>query len=254
MTFLENEVLSVNNGVGFIPGGAFGVGLSPDPARMEDGKPLGYFYGYQTDGVFQTQTEVDNYADQPNAAPGDLRFVDTNNDGVITEEDRTMIGNPIPDATFGFNVSMNFKRFDFSAYTFGSIGNDIVRNYERAIPSVNRLNYVLNRWTGPGSTNSYPRVTDGATSNILFSDFYVEDGSFARIQNVQLGYTIDPAVMQSVGLDDLRLYLSVNNLYTFTKYRGYDPGASSGAPIGGGFDQGFYPVPRTYLLGINLKF
>ncbi|MBL7473976.1 SusC/RagA family TonB-linked outer membrane protein [Robertkochia sediminum] len=253
MTFLRNEVLSVNNGVGFIPGGGFGVGQD-FPSRMEDGKPLGYFYGYETDGVFQTQAEVDAHATQPNAAPGELRFVDTNGDGVIDETDRTDIGNPIPDATLGFNLGFNYKNFDFSAYTFGSIGNEIVRNYERAIPRVNRLNYVLNRWTGPGSTNTDPRVTTGATSSILFSDYYVEDGSFIRIQNVQLGYTINPDTMDSVGLDSLRFYVSVNNLYTFTEYRGYDPSASSGAPIGGGIDQGFYPVPRTYLLGLNLKF
>ena len=252
MTFLENKVLSVNNGVGFIPGGAFGVGQD-FPSRMEDGQPLGYFYGYQTDGVFQTQAEVDGHAAQANAAPGELRFVDTNNDGMITEEDRVNIGNPIPDATLGLNLGFNYKNFDFSAYTFGSLGNEIVRNYERAIPGVNRMNYVLNRWTGPGSTNEYPRVTNGATSSILFSDYYVEDGSFLRIQNAQIGYTIDSESLIN-GMDSLRLYLSVNNLYTFTKYRGYDPGASNGAPIGGGIDQGFYPVPRTYLLGLNFKF
>lgn len=253
VTFLRNEVLSVNNGVGFIPGGGFGVGQDP-PSRMEDGKPLGYFYGLQTDGIFQNQGEVDAHATQMNAAPGDLRFVDINNDGVIDSNDRTDIGNPIPDATMGLNLTLNFKRFDFSAYTFASIGNDIVRNYERNQPLVNKLNYVLNRWTGPGTTNSDPRVTTGATSNSLFSDYFVEDGSFARIQNVQLGYTIPADTMDKVGLDQLRFYMSVNNLYTFTQYRGYDPGASSGAPIGGGIDQGFYPVPRTYLLGLNLKF
>ncbi|WP_224491276.1 SusC/RagA family TonB-linked outer membrane protein [Robertkochia flava] len=252
-TFLRNEVLSVNNGVGFIPGGQFGIGQDP-PSRMEDGMPLGFFYGLETDGIFQSQAEVDAHATQANAAPGDLRFIDQNNDGVIDVNDRTMIGNPIPDATMGFNMSFNFKRFDFSAYTFASLGNEIVRNYERNQKLVNKMNYVLDRWTGPGTSNSDPRVTTGATSNILFSDYYVEDGSFARIQNVQLGYSIPAETLEQVGISRLRFYASVNNLYTFTKYRGYDPGASNGAPIGGGIDQGFYPVPRTYLLGINLNF
>ncbi len=252
-TFLENEVISVNNGVGFIPGGSFGVGQDP-PSRMEDGFPLGYFFGLKTDGVFQNQAEVDAHATQTNANPGDLRFVDINEDGVIDSNDRTYIGDPIPDATMGLNLSMNYKQFDLTAYAFASVGNDIVRNYERNQPLVNKMNYVLNRWTGPGSTNEYPRVTTGATSNILFSDFYVEDGSFVRIQNVQIGYSLPASVIEKAGITKLRFYLSGNNIYTFTDYLGYDPAASNGAPIGGGIDQGFYPVPRTYLLGVNLKF
>lgn len=251
LTLLDNKVVSVNNGVGFIPGGGFGVGQDP-PARMEDGKPLGYFYGLQTDGIFQSQAEVDAHADQPNAAPGDLRFVDINGDGVIDSNDRTDIGNPIPDATMGLNLSLNFGQWDFNTYAFASLGNDIVRNYERNQPLVNRSVYTLNRWTGAGSTDLYPRVTTGATSNTLFSDFYVEDGSFVRLQNAQLGYTFPQE--NSKGIDKLRLYVSANNIFTLTEYKGYDPSASSGAPIGAGIDQGFYPVPRTYLLGINLKF
>lgn len=253
VTFLDNEVISVNNGVGFIPGGSFGVGQEP-PSRMEDGFPLGYFYGLETDGLFQNAGEVAAHATQANAAPGDLRFVDQNGDGVIDSDDRTYIGDPIPDATMGMNISMNYKNWDFGAYAFASLGNEIVRNYERNQPLVNRSIYTLNRWTGEGSSNSFPRVTTGATSNTLFSDFYVEDGSFVRIQNVQLGYTLPRDIMENMGADSLRFYLAVNNLYTFTEYKGYDPSASSGAPIGGGIDQGFYPVPRTYLLGVNFKF
>ena len=253
VTLLENEVISVNNGVGFIPGGSFGVGQDP-PARMEDGKPLGYFYGLETDGIFQSQAEVDAHATQANAAPGDLRFVDQNRDGVIDSDDRTDIGSPIPDATMGLNVSLGYKQWDFTAYAFASIGNEIVRNYERNQPLVNRSVYALNRWTGPGSTDVDPRVTIGATSNTLFSDYYVEDGSFVRLQNAQLGYTFTDSFNQHLGIDKLRFYVSVNNLFTLTKYRGYDPAASSGAPIGAGIDPGFYPVPRTYLLGVNFKF
>lgn len=253
ITFLKNEVISVNNGVGFIPGGSFGVGQDP-PARMEDGKPLGYFYGLQTDGIFQTQEEVDAHATQANAAPGDLRFVDINGDGLIDSDDRTDIGNPIPDATMGLNISLNYKQWDFTAYTFASLGNDIVRNYERNQPLVNRSIYTLNRWTGPGTTNTDPRVTTGATSNTLFSDYFVEDGSFVRLQNAQIGYTFPDTITEDLGIDQLRFYLSGNNLFTLTEYRGYDPAASSGAPIGAGIDPGFYPVPRQYLLGVNFKF
>jgi hypothetical protein len=179
--------------------------------------------------------------------------VDRNEDGIIDSDDRTDIGNPIPDATMGLNLSVKYKNLDFGAYAFASIGNDIVRNYERNQPLVNRSVYTLNRWTGEGSTNTEPRVTTAATSNSLFSDFFVEDGSFLRIQNVQLGYTFSEEFMNRLGADKLRVYVSVNNLYTFTEYRGYDPSASSGAPIGAGIDFGFYPVPRTYLLGVNFK-
>jgi len=253
VTFLENEVISVNNEAGFLQGGSFGIGQDP-PARMQAGKPIGFFYGLETNGIFQNQAEVDAHATQANTGPGDIRFVDQNGDGQIDSEDRIDIGNPIPDATMGLNLSVNYKNFDFGAYAFASIGNDIVRNYERNQPLVNRSVFTINRWTGEGSTNQYPRLTTGATSNTLFSDFFVEDGSFVRIQNAQLGYTIPNQAMEKVGIDKLRIYLSANNIYTFTKYRGYDPSASSGAPIGAGIDQGFYPVPRTYLLGLNLKF
>ena len=257
ITFLKNEVLEVNNGIGYIEGGAFGVGQLP-PARMEVGKPIGYFFGYQTDGIFQNQAEVDAHPSQlalgADASPGDLRFVDTNGDGILNASDRTNIGDPIPAATMGFNLQMNYKSFDFAVYTFASVGNDMVRNYERNLTDVNRLNYVLDRWTGEGSTNANPRVTTSATANSTFSSYFVEDASYLRIQNLQLGYSLNPQYSEKAGITKVRVYASVNNLYTFTKYKGFDPGASNGAPIGGGIDYGFYPIPRTYMLGLNINF
>ncbi|MFL1896320.1 SusC/RagA family TonB-linked outer membrane protein [Aquimarina sp. 2-A2] len=254
MTVLKNEVIEVSGENSFVEAGNFGVGTSLPPSRMEAGKPIGYFYGLQTDGIFQNQAEVDAHATQVNAAPGDLRYVDINNDGLIDSEDRVDIGDPIPDVTMGLNIGFRFKNLDFSSYTFASIGNDMIRNYERNQNLVNRRNASLGRWTGEGTTNDFPRVTTSANSNGLFSDFYVEDASYVRIQNVQLGYTINDKFMDVMGIDKFRIYASVNNLYTFTEYQGYDPSASSGDPIGGGIDQGFYPVPRTYLVGVNLKF
>jgi len=266
VTFLKNVVQEVNNGTGFIEGGAFGVG-QPAPSRMEVGKPIGYFYGYKTDGIFQNQAEIDAHPSQialgANAVPGDIRFVDVNGDGKIDTNDKTNIGDPIPAATMGFNIQMNYKNVDFAMYTFASVGNDMVRNYERTLSDANRLNYVLDRWTGEGSTNSTPRVTTGATANNVFSDYFVEDASYFRIQNIQLGYSLNPNVAQKAGITKLRLYVGVNNLYTFTKYKGFDPGASFGpgnrdnvsqSPIGAGIDYGFYPIPRTYLMGLNLNF
>ena len=257
VTFLKNEVLEVNNGIGYIEGGSFGVGQQA-PSRMEVGQPIGYFYGYKTDGIFQNQAEVEAHPSQlslgADASPGDLRFVDVNGDGILNASDRTNIGDPIPEATMGFNLQMNYKNFDFAVYTFASVGNDMVRNYERNLTDVNRLNYVLDRWTGEGSTNTTPRVTTSATGNSTFSSYFVEDASYLRIQNMQLGYSIDSKFSEKAGITKLRLYAGVNNLYTFTKYKGFDPGASNGAPIGGGIDYGFYPIPRTYLLGLNINF
>ncbi|MDO1502486.1 TonB-dependent receptor [Winogradskyella maritima] len=251
---LDNNVVEVTADGGFLAGGAFGVGQDP-PSRMEEGFPIGYFRGFQTDGVFQTQAEIDNAAIINNdVQPGDLRFVDTNGDGIINDDDRTYIGDPLPDATMGLNLTLDVKNFDFGAYAFASVGNDIVRNYERNQPQTNRTIYNLDRWTGPGTNNSSPRVTSGANSNSLFSDFFVEDGSFIRLQNVQLGYSFGEKTLEKIGMSKFRIYTSVTNLVTLTKYRGYDPTASTGEPIGGGIDYGFYPNPRTFLLGMNLKF
>lgn len=257
LTTLKNEVLEVNNDVGYVEGGSFGVGQDY-PARMEVGMPMGYFYGYKTDGLFQTQYEVDAAPSQldlgAEASPGDIKYVDTNNDGEITSDDKTNIGDPIPDMTMGLNISMNYKGFDFLAYAYASIGNDMIRNYERDNDYVNKLSTVLNRWTGEGTSNSVPRVTTASTTNWLLSEYFVEDASFLRIQNIQLGYSLPKSLIDRLKFDKVRLYVSVNNVYTFTDYTGFDPTASTGDPIGGGIDYGFYPSARTYTFGLNLNF
>lgn len=257
LTTLKNEVLEVNNGTGFIDGGTFGVG-QPAPARMEKGYPIGYFYGYETDGIFQTQAEVDAHPSQAalgaEAQSGDIRFKDTNKDGKIDTDDRTNIGDAIPDFTMGLNISLNYKNFDFVAYAYASLGNQIVRNYERTQPNANKLSYNLDRWTGEGTSNTVPRLTTAATANNIFSDFYVENGSFLRLQNIQLGYTLPEAWSGQAKISELRFFAGINNLFTLSKYTGYDPAASSGDPIGGGFDSGFYPAARVYSFGLNLNF
>lgn len=253
VTALQNEVLSVSGDGDFIAGGSFGIGQDP-PARMEAGFPIGYFRGFRTNGIYQNQNEVNNSPTiNDRVQPGDLIFVDTDGDGDIDDDDRVNLGDPIPDATMGLNISFDYKGFDLVAYAFASVGNEIVRNYERNQILTNRPRYFLNRWTGEGSTNVDPRVTTGATSNGLFSDYFVEDGSFIRLQNIQLGYTFGNEFFENSKISKLRLYVTANNLFTLTKYRGYDPTASSGDPIGGGIDQGFYPNPKTFLFGLNLK-
>ncbi|WP_034920000.1 SusC/RagA family TonB-linked outer membrane protein [Gillisia sp. CAL575] len=255
-TYLDNEVVEVN-GAEFLQGGQFSVG-QPQPSRFQEGFPIGYFYGYRTDGIFQTQAEVDAHPAQDAlgspATPGDLRFVDINGDNVIDTNDRTNIGDPIPEVTMGLNINLNYKNFDFTAYTYASIGNDMVRNYGRTQPNVNRHALYLDRWTGAGTSNEVPKLTTAASSNIAFSDFYVEDASYVRLQNVQIGYLLPADLLTRIGVNKIRIYGSVSNLFTLTEYNGYDPSASSGSPIGGGIDFGFYPVPRIYMAGLNLNF
>lgn len=257
ITTINNEVTEIL-GAPFLRGGQFGVGQLP-PARMEEGLPLGYFYGLKTDGIFQNQAEVDAHPTQstlggPEAQPGDIRYVDINNDGVIDQDDRTNIGNPTPDMTMGFNFSVRYKNLDFSAYSFANLGQEIVRNFERDQPNVNVLRKRLDRWTGPGTSNTEPRVSAGATTNRIFSDYFVEDASFLRIQTISLGYFFPESVLNSLGASSIKIYAKVDNAFTFTEYTGYDPTASTGDPIGGGIDLGFYPVPRIYTLGLNFKF
>ncbi len=253
---INGEVTKINGGV--IPeGGAFGVGLLA-PARMEVGKPIGYFYGLVTDGIFQNQAEVDAHPSQAalgaEASPGDFRYKDINGDGVINFEDRTNIGNPQAKYYMGLNLNFEYKNFDFRTYMYAELDKEMIRNYERDQPNVNRLDYYLNRWRGEGTSNSVPRATTGATTNKLFSNFYVEDASFLRIQNIQLGYTLPAKFLEKIKMNKLRVYTTINNPFTFTKYKGFDPAATSGEAIGGGIDYGFYPVASQFILGLNVAF
>lgn len=257
-TYLVNEVTSTPNGVDFIPGAAFGVGGNI-ATRFEEGFPIGYFHGLETDGVFQTQEEIDNSpVKQEGAKPGDLRYVDQNNDGVINfgdDSDKKQIGSPIPDFTFGFNFSAAYKNFDLSANLFAAVGQEIIRNYERQQPFANQLDYVIDRWVGPGTSNDIHRQTVESNRNTEFSDYYVEDGSFLRVKNIQLGYTVPKALCEKLKARSIRVYVSVNNLYTFTNYQGYDPEfGSAGGALAAGVDYGFYPQARTIMGGFNFKF
>jgi TonB-linked SusC/RagA family outer membrane protein len=266
VTYVKNEVTEVTGGA-FIEGGGFAIGNLP-PSRMEVGQPIGYFYGLQTDGLFQNQAEINAHPSQAGlgsvvTSPGDIRYKDVNNDGVIDIKDRTNIGKPQADFYMGFNFSGMYKNWDFSAYLYSELGKEIVRNYERFLPNVNKPAYYLGRWTGEGTSNSIPRLTNDATNNKLFSDFFVEDGSFLRLQNVQIGYNLAADVLEKVGISKLRLYTSINNLFTLTEYSGFDPTQVSGVDqnnrendgtIGSGIDGGSYPSARQFILGLNVEF
>ena len=257
VTFLRNRVTKVPEGLDFIPGGNFGVGGNV-ATRFQEGFPIGYFVGFQTNGIWQTQEEIASSPFvQPDARPGDLRFVDVNGDGIINfsdDSDRTFIGSPIPDFIMGLNLGLDFKGFDLSANIYAALGQEIIRNYERQQPFANQLAYNVNRWTGPGTSNEIPRLTTGQTRNTVFSDFFVEDGSFVRLRNVQLGYTLPEHISGKVGIRSMRFYVAANNLITLTRYMGFDPDVGSGNPLFAGVDNGIFPQARVIMGGLNFRF
>jgi TonB-linked SusC/RagA family outer membrane protein len=256
-TMVNNQVTGVPEGVDYIPGASFGVG-GDIATRFQQGYEIGYFFGYEMDGIFQTQEEIDNSAVfQEGAKPGDIRFVDQNGDGVINfndDSDKTDLGSPIPDFTMGMAINMKYKAFDLSANFYAAVGQEIIRNFERQQPYANQLSYVINRWTGPGSTNEHPRVTTDPTRNTVFSSYYVEDGSFLRMKNIQLGYRFPKALLKKIKTDNIRIYLSANNLFTLTRYQGYDPDIGSAGVLSSGVDFGMYPQAKSYMVGLQMSF
>lgn len=252
-TAAKNEVTETNNGL--INGGYYGI-PSQNVTRFEKGFTPGYFFGFQTDGLFQNTGDIAKSALQENAQPGDIRFVDINGDGKIDANDRTKIGDPFPDFTMGWSLNLEYKGFDFTSFVYASVGNDVYRAYERNLAMTNKFRGVLARWTGEGSTNDArnPRYTFiDANNNTRASDRYVEDGSFVKIKDLQLGYTIPSSAYKNKVFSRIRVYAQVKNAYTFTKYSGYDPEISGGI-FDTGIDRGAYPQARTYSVGVDFKF
>ena len=254
-TTAKNMVTETNSdGTARILGGYYFNGQSQSVTVFEKGFTPGYFYGYQTNGLFQTFDEISKAPVQNGAQPGDIRFVDVNGDGTINADDQTKIGDPFPDFTLGWNLTLEYKNFDFNMFTYASVGNDIYRAYERNANFSNKFRDVLGRWTGAGTTNDArtPRYSfTDANSNIRVSDRYVEDGSFAKIKNLLLGYTL-PATVGKKAFKSLRLYVQVRNAFTFTKYTGFDPEIAGGI-LDTGVDRGAYPQARTYSFGLDIK-
>ncbi|WP_374165780.1 SusC/RagA family TonB-linked outer membrane protein [Arcticibacter sp. MXS-1] len=229
--------------------------------RAQNGFPIGYFWGLKTAGIFQSDAEAKEYKAsngrliQPTAQAGDVRYQDLNDDGAIDDMDRTMIGNPNPDYTFGINLSAAYKGFDFSLQASGVAGNEIVQSWRNHSNMYsNYSNEILGRWHGPGSSNSIPRVTEDARNWINFSDLYVHKGDFLRVSNVTIGYDFAKIIKKSY-LKQVRLFASAVNLYTFTSYTGMDPEIGYGtASFASGIDLGYYPRPRTFLFGTSIRF
>lgn len=228
---------------------------APEFYRAEDGYPLGYFWGYKTAGVFQNQQQINNYGIQPNATPGDVIYQDINNDGKISVEDKTMVGDPNPDFTFGFSLSANYKAFDFLISANGVAGNQIAQSYRSPGAYGNYTSAILERWHGENTSNTVPKLTDDSRNFAQFSDLYIQDGDFLRINTVTIGFDIAKLHMDKPFFaDQFRVYFSALNLHTFTKYDGMDPEIGFGTEgFSSGVDVGYYPRPRTFMMGLNVK-
>lgn len=249
LTTINNKVIKLNK-TGFrITAGTNGV------AWTEAGLPIGVFYGYRHVGIYQSNADIKQ---SPKSSitvyPGDIKFADINGDGEITPDDRTIIGNPTPDFTYGGAINLNYKGIDFGLDLQGVYGNEIYRAWN--IGQFATMNYQiarLDRWHGAGTSNWEPLLSLSHGNNYENSTYFIEDGSFFRVRNVQLGYTFKPDMLNKAGIKSLRIYVNAQNIATFANNTGYTP-EIGGSPIEFGIDNGTYPVPTIYSAGLNLNF
>jgi TonB-linked SusC/RagA family outer membrane protein len=263
LTTFKNEVISLGGGEPINQSGHLGYYTL---TRTEEGMPIGYFYGLKTNGIFQNAGEIDAYTNtagqkiQPNARPGDLRFVDLDGDGAIGEGDRTKTGNPFPDFTYGINLSLEYKGFDLVALFQGSQGNDILNMLKYDIYSgagwYNAPVGIMEKaWHGEGTSNSQFAINANSGDNLTMSDWYVEDGSYIRLKNLQIGYNLPKNVFGfRTNIENMRIWVGGQNLFTITGYSGLDPEMGSTNPKAMGIDVAFYPQARTYMMGLNFTF
>ncbi len=259
VAYLQNKVTFVATDAKFINGDA-GFQSMGTVTRTEVGQSYNSFYGFKTAGIFQNKAEIAAYTNaagkviQPNAVPGDFRWVDTDGDGAITDNDKQYLGSSIPKYTYGVTLNVDYKGFDLMVFAQGAAGNKIFQGLRRLdIGNSNYQTIALSRWTGEGTSNSYPRLTNNdANGNFgKMSDFYLEKGDYLRLKIVQLGYTLPGTLLNKIKASRLRFYLTAENLLTLTKYTGYDP------EIGGGvfgIDKGIYPQARSFIVGAQLQF
>ncbi|MDP4276834.1 MAG: TonB-dependent receptor [Bacteroidota bacterium] len=250
-SYNKNKIISLNSSTPTYYGS---VEMSGNTRVHMEGYPVGSFYGWVMDGLFQNQEEVDNWAYQSGAAPGDIKFRDLDNNGVIDDKDRTIIGNPFPDFTFSLNNTLRYGNFDAEIFIQGVEGNDVFNAnkiyLEEMAVAFNQYATTLNRWTGEGTSNSIPRaIYNDPNKNVRSSTRFIEDGSYIRLKTLTIGYSIPQQWLKKSGINGVRLFLSGQNLLTMTNYQGFDPEVSLD-----GFDMGNYPVTRSYNLGIDVNF
>ena len=250
----NNEVKALGSGQEEILGGGL-VNEIDFTTRTVPGQPIGSFYGYEVNGIYQSQDEIDSTPSLPGVAPGDLNFADVDGDGDIDGDDRTVIGSPIPDLTYGFSLNMSYKGFDVSATLNGQTGSQVF-NAKKAVRFglENFESTFLDRWTGPGTSNSEPRIGNPGHNWFTASEWFIEDASFLKIRNVQVGYALPASLLAPLNMQQARIYANGTNLYTFTGYSGYTPEISGNSVISDAIDTGIYPIPRTVTFGIDLTF
>ncbi len=259
-THFTNEVINVAGETGFLNGWSWPVRNTPI-SRMSEGYAVGHFVGYETDGIFQTEGEIFSHLNiegdllQPNAEPGDIKFLDSNGDGVINSDDIGDIGNPWPKHIFGMSTNLEYKGFYLNAIFNAQIGHDIYRTYERSdVTFSNYQSFWMDRWTPDAPSTELPRLTSiDPNNNQRPSDFYVEKGNFLRLRNLQVGWSLPKRWIEKAKMQEVKLYITTNNLFTITNYRGFDPDiGTSGWILDTGIDKGFYPNNRSIGAGINV--
>jgi TonB-linked SusC/RagA family outer membrane protein len=233
-----------------------GYEIVRDPSRTRAGLPIGYFYGLTADGIYQTNEEIRlspvNTLNE--VKPGDIKFKDINNDGLINESDRGIIGNPTPDFTYGASVNIRYKGLDLGTDLMGVYGNEVYRSFgSGTYAQFNFPTYRTERWNGVGTSNWEPILHTGRANNYRSSSYYIEDGSFFRIRNMQLGYTFDAELLNKMRIKSLRVYVNAQNPLTIKQNSGYTP-EFGGDPTSFGIDNGSYPVPAIYTAGFNINF
>ena len=275
LSVIRNKMTELSNGVSYIgiPSTMLhSVNFDQEISRSAVGHPIASFYVYKADGLFQSQQEIDSYVNssgeklQPNAHPGDIRFVDMNGDGKIDGNDRSFVGSPHPDLTAGLTLGFNYKNFDFSAFFSGSFGNDVYNLTKYLGEFFNQSQYnknstILNAWTPTHTNTSVPRVTqDDPNNNIRPSSYYIENGSYVRLKNLKVGYQLPKNILSLLNVQNAYLYLQATNLFTITSYDGIDPEVglqsytSSSRNLDMGIDRGIYPLSRSYTFGVNVSF
>lgn len=258
LTYLKNKLIEYGNEEGYANYDSFqGTGTI---TRAENGKPFPFFYGYKTAGIIQNQAEADAYNALytggyfPDAVPGDVRFVDVNGDGAITEDDRTDLGKGMPDWTYGINLGVQWKGIAINALFQGVWGNQIFDATRRTDALESNLPaWMLGRWTGEGTSDRIPRFVRADNRNWVSSDLLIHDGAYCRLKNLMISYTLPQELTRKVSVDNFRVYVSAENLFTWTKYHGFDPEISSGG-TSLGIDYGVYPQARVWSIGFNIGF
>lgn len=258
-SYIKNTVTYVSADTNFIEGGAAFQSMG-NVTRIQVNEPYNTFFGYKTMGIFQNEEEILNYKNkngtpiQPDARPGDFKWADVNGDGVIDNLDRTFLGTSLPKFTFGFTVNLDYRGFDLMLFAQGVAGNKIFQGLRRLdILTSNYTTKALSRWTGEGTSNSFPRLNDSDPNGNFskMSDFYLENGDYLRLKVAQIGYTFPRSIFNRIGVSRLRVYVTGENLLTFTKYSGYDPEVGGGVF---GIDKGQYPQARSVIGGVQLTF